>query len=96
MTITKESLIQAVQSQCELSKGESQRAGEALFEIIKKTLESGEDVLISGFGKFSVKQKNQRIGRNPATGDGLVLDARRVIAFKCSKMLRQRINGKEQ
>mgnify|MGYP000753667398 CR=1 FL=1 len=66
---------------------------ESLLEIIKGTLEKSEDVLISGFGKFCIKQKKQRRGRNPATGDDLILRQRRVITFKCSGKLRNKING---
>lgn len=66
---------------------------ETLLEIIKSALESGEDVLISGFGKFQVKQKAPRKGRNPATGESLMLDARKVVTFKCSGKLRNRIDG---
>jgi integration host factor subunit alpha len=65
-----------------------------LLEIIKSTLESGEDVLISGFGKFEVKEKNARRGRNPQTGSDLMLGARRVVIFKCSGVLREKMNGK--
>jgi integration host factor subunit alpha len=65
---------------------------ETLIEIIKRTLEEGEDVLISGFGKFCIKDKKQRKGRNPATGDDLILRERRVVTFKCSGKLREKIN----
>ena len=65
---------------------------ESLLEIIKQTLESGEDLLVSGFGKFSVRKKARRRGRNPATGDELVLSARQVVQFKCSGKLRDHIN----
>ena len=64
-----------------------------MLETIKKTLENGEDVLISGFGKFLVKEKKERNGRNPATGNSLILDARRLVTFKCSGKLREKING---
>ena len=67
---------------------------ESLLEIIKRTLESGEDILISGFGKFSVKEKSERRGRNPHTGEDMMMDARRIVSFKCSNTLRDRINGK--
>jgi integration host factor subunit alpha len=76
-----------------LSKHESRILVESLFEFIKKLLESGEDVLISGFGKFIVKEKVARRGRNPATGEDLTLDSRRVITFKCSARMRARIKG---
>lgn len=66
---------------------------EMLIEIIKSRLASGEDVLISGFGKFCVKKKRERRGRNPATGERMMLAARRVVTFKCSGQLRKKING---
>ena len=65
---------------------------ESLMEIIKKTLGNGEDVLISGFGKFCLKNKDKRRGRNPATGDDLILGERRVVTFNCSPVLRKKIN----
>jgi len=65
---------------------------ESLLEIIKGTLEKGDDVLVSGFGKFCVKDKNQRRGRNPATGSDLILRERKVVTFKCSGKLRNRTN----
>ena len=63
-----------------------------MLEIIKKNLESGEDVLVSGFGKFCVRAKKERRGRNPATGEGMILEARRVVTFHCSGNLRKKIN----
>jgi integration host factor subunit alpha len=68
---------------------------EKLLEIIKSTLESGEDILISGFGKFCVNEKNARKGRNPATGADMMLKPRRVVTFRCSASLRKKINHKE-
>ena len=65
---------------------------ESLMEIIKKTLENGEGVLISGFGKFCLRKKDKRRGRNPATGDDLILGERRVVTFNCSPVLRKKIN----
>lgn len=65
------------------------------LEIIKSTLQNAEDILISGFGKFDVKDKRKRRGRNPATGQHLLLDQRRVVTFKCSEALRDKINGKK-
>jgi integration host factor subunit alpha len=75
-----------------LTKQESQQAVERLFEIMKDTLAKGEDLLISGYGKFSVKQKNARRGRNPQTKETLMLAARKVLVFKASGVLRKRIN----
>ena len=68
---------------------------ETLLEIIKQSLEDGEDVLVSGFGKFVIQEKAPRRGRNPATGDDLMLDARKVVNFRCSGKLRKKINGEK-
>jgi integration host factor subunit alpha len=95
MTITKTSLINSICNNSNLPKQESISAVESLLEIIKRTLESGEDVLISGFGKFCLKEKKERKGRNPETGNDLMLDARRVVIFKCSSIVRDKINRKE-
>ncbi|MBC8419022.1 MAG: integration host factor subunit alpha [Desulfobacterales bacterium] len=94
MSITKADIIDSIYRNSDLKKEESIFAVESLLEIIKQTLESGEDLLISGFGKFSVKGKKKRRGRNPQTGNGLILDARRVVTFKCSGVLREKMNGK--
>ena len=93
MPLTKERIIDTIYNSSDLSKIESRQVIESLLEVIKKTLESGEDILISGFGKFCVKEKNERRGRNPATGNDLMLGARRVVTFKCSGVLRDKING---
>ncbi|MBW1650173.1 MAG: integration host factor subunit alpha [Deltaproteobacteria bacterium] len=66
---------------------------ESLFEILKKNLEKNKDILITRFGKLCIKDKNSRKGRNPATGSDLILDAKRVVSFKCSGKLRKRISG---
>jgi integration host factor subunit alpha len=63
---------------------------------MKKNLESGDDLLISGFGKFCVREKRQRRGRNPATGEDLILRPRRVVTFKCSGKLREQVNANGQ
>jgi integration host factor subunit alpha len=94
MTLTKADLIDAIYHQVGLSKTTSVQLVESLLEIIKETLENGEDILISGFGKFWVKEKHQRRGRNPHTREDLMLDARRVVTFRCSRVLRDKINGK--
>jgi integration host factor subunit alpha len=95
MTLAKESLIQSLYDQCGLSKQTSRTLIETTFELIKKALESGDDVLTSGFGKFYAKKKAPRRGRNPATGENLTLDARRVVTFRCGAVLRARIGGGE-
>ena len=93
MTLTKADLVDAVAAKG-FTKKNSEDIVESLLEIIKDRLENGEDVLISGFGKFCIKAKRQRRGRNPATGEDLTLDARRVVVFKCSGVLRDKVNGK--
>ncbi len=94
MTTTKSNIIDEIYTNTDLSKTNSIQVTETTLKIMKSTLESGEDVLISGFGKFEVKDKNQRKGRNPATGNDLILDARRVVTFRCSGVLREKLNGK--
>jgi integration host factor subunit alpha len=94
MTLTKADIIDKFYNSINLPKDRSSELIEALLEIIKQTLEQGEDVLITGFGKFSVKTKNPRRGRNPQTGKDLELDARRVVRFRCSGKLRDELNGR--
>jgi integration host factor subunit alpha len=93
MTLTKADIIDRLYTSTELSKDRSSELIEALLEIIKQTLEQGEDVLVSGCGKFYVKEKNARRGRNPQTGNDLELDTRRVVRFRCSGKLRDELNG---
>ena len=93
MTLTKENLRDTIYNQCGLSKGKSTAVVESLLAIIKSTLASGEDVLVSGFGKFCVKEKKERKGRNPATGGDMMLAPRKVVTFKCSGKLRDKVNG---
>jgi len=93
MALTKAHLIECIRSNNGLTFRQSTDIVETIIDIIKNTLESGDDVLISGFGKFCVKQKSERKGRNPATGDDQMLPARRVVTFKCSGKLRERVNG---
>ncbi|MHC4586730.1 MAG: integration host factor subunit alpha [Planctomycetota bacterium] len=94
MTLTKEHFIAAAHRKIGYSKSKSATMIESLLEIIKNTLENGQDVLISGFGKFCVKEKTSRRGRNPQTGEDLLLGATRVVRFKCSTALKDKINGK--
>ena len=95
MTVTKDHIINSICNQLDLPKKKAAEMIELLLGLIEKNLESGEDVLISGFGKFCVRQKKERKGRNPATGEDLMLGSRRVVTFKCSPILRARINPKE-
>jgi len=92
MALTKNDIVTRVH-ELGFTKKKSVEIIEDLLEIIKSTLEKNEDVLLSGFGKFCVKQKKQRRGRNPATGDDLMLKERKVVTFKCSGKLRNKING---
>ena len=92
MALTKSDIVAAVH-ELGFTKKKSVEVIENLLEIIKNALERKEDVLISGFGKFCVKDKNRRRGRNPATGDDLILQERRVVTFKCSGKLRNKINS---
>ena len=93
MTLTKSDIADSISNHVGFTKKKSVETVETLLEIIKKPLESGEDVLISGFGKFCVKNKRKRRGRNPATGDDMMLGPRRVVTFKCSGKLREKVNG---
>ncbi len=92
MTLTKVQIVESIRNQIGFTKNRSLEIVATLLEIIKSTLESGEDVLISNFGKFCVKQKDERRGRNPATGEDLTLKPRKIVTFKCSRKLRDRIN----
>ena len=92
-TLNKAKIIDAVAESNGYTRKKSIETVETVLELIKRSLESGEDVLISGFGKFSVKQKAKRKGRNPATGEDMILTPRRVVTFKCSGILRDKING---
>ncbi|MEE8481380.1 MAG: integration host factor subunit alpha [Desulfobacterales bacterium] len=91
MTLTKSDIVAKIH-ELGFTKKKSVDIVESLLEIIKGTLEKGEDVLISRFGKFCVREKDKRRGRNPATGSDLILKERRVVTFKCSGKLREKIN----
>ncbi len=93
MALTKADIVAQMTNHLGSPKKQASETVETLLEIIKSTLASGEDVLASGFGKFCVKNKKKRRGRNPATGDYLMLKPRKVVTFKCSGVLRSRINN---
>jgi integration host factor subunit alpha len=95
MALTKNAVSSKIIDEMGFSKKKADQAVETLLEIIKSALESGEDVLVSGFGKFCVQEKNERLGRNPATGEDLMLSPRKVVTFKCSGKLRNRMNGEK-
>ena len=93
MTLTKADLVEAVMQTSGLTKAQCADIVDSILSIVKDRLAAGEDVLVSGFGKFEVKEKDARRGRNPATGGELLLRPRKVVTFKCSGKLRQRVNG---
>jgi len=92
MALTKSHLIEAIAHQNGFTKKKSTETVETIIELIKSTLASGDDVLISGFGKFCVKDKLERRGRNPTTGEDMILAPRRVVTFRSSRKLRDKIN----
>jgi integration host factor subunit alpha len=92
MTLTKAQIADAIHQELGFHKNRSAELIELLLELIKNKLENGEDVLVSGFGKFCVRSKKERRGRNPSTGEDMLLSGRRVITFRCSHLLRKKIN----
>jgi len=94
MTLTKAHIAKTIHKRLGFTNAQSAHLVDSLLETIKGILESGEDVLITEFGKFCVKEKRKRRGRNPQTGEDLMLDARRVVTFRCSGVFRDKINGK--
>jgi integration host factor subunit alpha len=92
MAVTKAKILESIMEGTGFTRNKSTEITETLLEIIKRTLTSGEDVLVSGFGKFCVNEKAQRRGRNPATGESMMLRPRRVVTFKCSGKFKRKIN----
>jgi len=90
--MTKVDIAERIQSKLGISMKESLALLESVLSILKNTLEDGEKIKIAGFGNFEIKQKKDRIGRNPQTGDPLTIEARRIISFKPSAMLRKAVN----
>jgi len=95
MTVTKAHLRDSIRARLDLPNSHATPLIESLLKIIKATLQEREDVLISGFGKFSVKDKRERRGRHPVTGGDLMLDLRRVVTFRCSPVLRDKLNRRK-
>jgi integration host factor subunit alpha len=91
--MTKKDLIENVRSSSNLQRKEAEEIVESFLDIIKETLASGEEIKVSGFGKFIVNQKHDRRGRNPQTGEPLTITARRILTFKPSILLKQEMNG---
>jgi integration host factor subunit alpha len=94
MTMTKADLAQKVADDCGFMKREAGEIVDQILDVIKERLIAGEDVMISGFGKWSVRSKNARRGRNPQTGESIVLDARRVVTWNYSPILKKAVNRK--
>jgi len=90
--MTKVDIIEAICEELGLSKRESAKITEAMFEIIKETLENAENVKLSGFGSFNIQHKRARRGRNPQTGEVITISPRRVLSFKASNVLREQLN----
>jgi integration host factor subunit alpha len=93
MALTKAQIVETIQNHLGVSRNRSSELVETLLETMKRTLASGEEILISGFGKFCVKQKKERKGRNPASGQDMMLAPRKVVTFKCSGKLRDKIKS---
>ena len=92
MACTKITIMEKLIDQYDWSRSEAAETIEALLESIKETLSSGEEIMLSGFGKFQVNEKSQRKGRNPATGKEMMIGKKRVVTFKCAGKLRDEIN----
>lgn len=90
--MTKADIAERINAATEFTRKESAEMMEAVFFIMKTTLESGENLKISGFGSFIVKQKANRRGRNPQTGEAITIEARRILTFKPSGVLKEQIN----
>ena len=93
MTLTKADLAQNIADHCGFTKGEAQEIMDNVLDVIKESLIAGHDVMISGFGKWSVKSKHPRKGRNPQTGQEMLLEGRKVVTWKYSPVLKNAVNG---
>ena len=94
MAVTKADIVDSVSKQLGMTKNRSFEVVETMLGLIKKTIEDGEDILISGFGKFCVVEKRARKGRNPQTGTEMMLAPRRIVTFRCSGILKNKVNGR--
>ena len=93
MTLTKSNIVDTVYTRTELTKKESNDYVNEVLELMKETLEGGEEIKVSGFGKFEVRKKSERLGRNPRTGDEILIPERKVLRFKVSQVLKDELNG---
>lgn len=94
MTMTKAGIVDEVYESVGITKKEAADFVEAVFETMKETLEDGEEIKVSGFGKFEVRRKGERVGRNPRTGVEIMIPERRVLRFKVSQVFKDELNGK--
>lgn len=92
LALTKITIAEEISEKNNQSPSQAKKTIDSLLEIMKSTLASGEDIMVSGFGKFQVNEKSPRKGRNPATGEDMMLDGRRTVTFSCSGKLRDKIN----
>ncbi|RDV40137.1 integration host factor subunit alpha [Lujinxingia vulgaris] len=92
--MTKADIVDTVYEKVGITKREASDYVDTIFEVMKETLEEGEEIKVSGFGKFEVREKGERVGRNPRTGIEIVIPERRVLRFKVSQVLKDSINGK--
>tara|TARA_Y100000768_G_scaffold83043_1_gene59223 strand:+ start:88 stop:399 length:312 start_codon:yes stop_codon:yes gene_type:complete len=95
MTITKNTLVEMLHNEVGLNKREAKEFIEMFFESLKKNLEDGNDIKISGFGNFTLREKNARPGRNPKTGEEVLIRERRVVTFKSGLKLKNKLEGFE-
>ena len=91
--MTKADLVDAICEQAGFNKKDALDSLEVLLEIIKETLEAEQEVKVTGFGKFEVKRKHERRGRNSQTGEDIIIDGRKIVTFRPSGALRERVNG---
>ena len=91
-SLTKADIIDAICEEIGFSKRESAKITETMLDIIKETLERGENVKLSGFGSFNIQHKRARLGRNPQTGETITISARRILSFRVSNVLRDKLN----
>lgn len=92
VNMTKADIVERIYEKIGFAKKDSAELVETVFDIIKSTLESGENIKVSGFGNFEVKQKKDRRGRNPQTGEAITIEARKILSFKPSSILKQSLN----
>ena len=93
MTLTKSDIIEDLNNRIGLNKREAKELVDSVFETIKKTLINGEEVKVSGFGNFQLKDKHARPGRNPRTGEDVEITARRVVTFKSGQKLKEKVKS---